>query len=66
MTWNWQQSDWPHFSWDSALLRKAEQQFLVGSGLFAGIIKHLDAGNREMLLIEAISTESVSHLGNRR
>ena len=24
MKWNWQQSDWPEFSWKQALLLKAE------------------------------------------
>jgi Fic family protein len=60
MTWNWQQSDWPHFSWNGARLQKAEQQFLVGTGMFAGSLKHLDSENRQMLLIEAISTEAVT------
>jgi Fic family protein len=60
MKWNWQQSDWPNFSWNNARLQKAEQQFLVGSGMFAGSLKHLDTGNREMLLIEAISTEALT------
>ena len=60
MTWNWQQSDWPHFSWKSARLHKAEQQFLLGGGMFAGSLKHLDAGERQMLIIEAISTEALT------
>jgi Fic family protein len=60
MKWNWQQSDWPHFSWSNARLAKAEQRFLVGVGMFAGTLKHLDAGDRQMLLIEAISTEALT------
>ena len=28
MIWNWQQSDWPNFTWASARLRKAEELFL--------------------------------------
>jgi hypothetical protein len=31
MPWNWQQSDWPNFSWDTDCLRKAEERFLVAS-----------------------------------
>jgi len=60
MTWNWQQPDWPDFSWDSALLRKAEQHFLVGSGVFAGTVRHLAAADREQFTIEAISTEALT------
>jgi Fic family protein len=60
MTWNWQQSDWPHFSWNGARLQKAEQRFLMGTGMFAGSLKHLDSENRQMLLIEAISAEALT------
>ncbi|MBM3763492.1 MAG: Fic family protein [Acidobacteria bacterium] len=60
MTWNWQQSDWPNFTWDAKRLRKAEEQFLVGSGIVAGTIKHLGDENRELLTIEAISTEALT------
>lgn len=60
MIWNWQQPDWPNFSWDKARLRKAEEHFLVGTGVFAGTIKHLPASDQEQLTIEAISTEAVT------
>ena len=60
MTWNWQQSDWPNFTWDAARLRKAEEQFLLGSGMFSGAIKHLGDDDREQLTIEAISTEALT------
>jgi len=60
MTWNWQQSDWPNFSWDATRLRKAEGHFLVGTGMFAGAVKHLSASDQEQLTIEAISTEAVT------
>ena len=26
MTWNWQQPDWPNFSWDAPRLQKAESE----------------------------------------
>src|ERR1700730_13303091 len=60
MTWNWQQPDWPNFSWDAARLRKAEEHFLVGAGVFAGTLKHLSKSDQEQLTIEAISTEAVT------
>ena len=37
MTWNWQQPDWPDFSWNRARFVKAEEVFLVESGEFAGM-----------------------------
>src|SRR5258708_94358 len=60
MTWNWQKSDWPNFTWDAALLRKAEELFLLGSGMFTGTIRHLGEQDQEQLMIEAISTEALT------
>jgi Fic family protein len=60
MTWNWQRPDWPNFSWDAKRLRKAEEQFLMGSGAFAGTVKHLGAEDQEQLTIEAISSEALT------
>lgn len=60
MIWNWQKPDWPDFTWDASRLRKAEEQFLLGSGAFAGTIKHLDGQNLEQLTIESISTEALT------
>lgn len=60
MTWNWQRPDWPNFSWDEARLRMAEDHFLAGSAVFAGTIKHLNAQDREQVVIEAISSEAVT------
>ena len=60
MTWNWQKPDWPGFSWDQTLLRKAEDHFLMGSGMFVGTIRHLGAIDQEQLTIEAISLEALT------
>jgi len=60
MTWNWQQTHWPDFSWDKGRLRKAEEHFLVGAGVFAGAFKHLPQSDQEQLTVEAISTEAVT------
>ena len=60
MTWNWQKPDWPGFSWDQTLLRKAEEHFLMGSGMFVGTIRHLGAIDQEQLTIEAISLEALT------
>jgi Fic family protein len=57
MKWNWQQRDWPDFAWDEKLLVKAEVLYLVEAGVHAGTAKHLDAEDREQLMIEAMSTE---------
>lgn len=60
MAWNWQQPDWPNFSWDPARLRQAEERFLVAGGSFAGTVKHLGDDDREQLVIDAISLEALT------
>ena len=60
MTWNWQKPDWPSFSWDQTLLRKAEEHFLMGSGMFVGAMKHLDTIDQKQIAIEAISLEALT------
>ena len=60
MVWNWQQPDWPNFSWDEARLRKAEEQLLVGTGVLVGTLKHLPESDQEQLAVESISIEAVT------
>ncbi len=60
MIWNWLQSDWPNFIWDAARLRRAEEQFLCGSGRLEGTIRQLGAGDREQLRIESNSSEALT------
>jgi Fic family protein len=59
MTWNWQRSDWPNFTWDSKALAPTEQQFLLRSGETVGAFRHIGAGDQEILKIELISDEAV-------
>jgi Fic family protein len=60
MVWNWQQPDWPNFTWDRHRLEAAEQQFLVGGGVLVGTAKHLGTEDRDQLMIEAMSTEAIT------
>ena len=60
MKWNWQEPDWPEFSWKQARLLKAEALFLVEAGEYAGTAKHLGAEDREQLTVDAMSTEAVT------
>src|ERR1700687_3847256 len=60
MSWNWQQLDWPVFTWNRSLLEAAEQQFLVGGGVLVGTVKHLRNEERDQLAIEAMSTEALT------
>jgi Fic family protein len=59
MTWNWQQADWPRFSWNERKLVRGEALFAEGAGVAIGASKHLDAADRESLNIELMSLEAV-------
>jgi Fic family protein len=60
MPWNWRKPDWPNFSWDAARLRPAEARFLIGSGLAAGLLKHLPGPDRDHLLVHGMTTDAVT------
>ena len=59
MTWNWEQPDWPNFTYNSKALEPLERQFLRQSGEFVGAYKHIGADDQETLKIELISEEAV-------
>ena len=58
--WNWQLPDWPRFTWDQKPLEKADQLFLLESGMFAGTIRHLEDENVDVLTVEALSAEAAT------
>ena len=60
MKWNWQKSDWPRFTWSAERLAKAEDQFLLGAGVYRGAVLHLDDNSRDQLRVEAMSEEAVT------
>ncbi|HXA79313.1 MAG TPA: Fic family protein [Candidatus Acidoferrales bacterium] len=60
MVWNWQQPDWPTFTWDRHRLEAAEQQFLVSGGVLVGTAKHLGNEERDQLAVEAMTTEALT------
>ena len=57
--WNWQQQDWPNFSYDSATIASMEQDFLQQSGLSFGISKHITSVEKNDLIISLISNEAL-------
>lgn len=59
MMWNWQQPDWPYFSYDKSLLDDFEKQLLLGTGHLFGAFKHLDEEDKRQLTIELISNEAL-------
>ncbi len=59
MRWNWEQSNWPEFSYDSKLLEALELQFLRQSGEFMGVFRHVGSDDQNALRIELISEEAI-------
>lgn len=60
MKWNWQQPDWPRFTWTESRLEKAEERFLLIGGQFIGTVRHLAEEDRDLLTVEAMSDEAVT------
>jgi Fic family protein len=59
MRWNWQRTDWPNFAYDSKALEPLERDFLLRSGEFIGVFKHVDEEDQNALKIELISDEAL-------
>jgi Fic family protein len=59
MRWNWQQPDWPNFTYDPKVLEPLEKHFLLRSGELIGAHRHVGPGDQETLRIELISEEAV-------
>ncbi len=60
MRWNWEQPDWPNFSWDAKRLAQAEVQFLRATGVLIGSARHLGEDDRNRLIVEGMSGEAVT------
>ena len=41
MVWNWQQPDWPHFSYEELPLIGYDNRLLLGAGLLFGLLSIL-------------------------
>lgn len=59
MKWNWQQVDWPDFSYDASRIDAFEKRLLLDAGLLFGAFKHLDDEDKRQLTIELISNEAL-------
>lgn len=60
MRWNWQQPDWPEFTWTAKRLGRAEEQFLVSGGVILGSIEHLEEPNAQTLIVQTITDEAMT------
>lgn len=57
--WNWQQKDWPYFTYDSDNLSELEAEFLKKVGESFGIAKHLSSSEKRDVTIQMISNEAL-------
>lgn len=55
--WNWQQADWPRFSYEP--LSTLEEQFLLSSGALFGVYKHIKDDEKSALIVNVMSTEAL-------
>lgn len=58
--WNWQQEDWPNFSFDPSKLQPKEEKFLHASGVLVGVEKHLSDDDKILILIDSLCNEAVT------
>lgn len=59
MEWNWQQPDWPVFSFDPLRLLAWETAFAHETGLLLGAFAHLGDDDRTRLKVEMVSNEAL-------
>ncbi|CZT37506.1 Fic family protein [Rhizobium sp. 9140] len=59
MKWNWQNTDWPNFRYDTASLISLEQKFLQSAGEVIGAVRHFNDDDSNQLRIELLSDEAV-------
>lgn len=59
MKWNWQQPDWPKFTYNYSKLETLEKEFLYQSGILTGTIVHLNDLDKNQLKIDLISNEAL-------
>ena len=57
--WNWQQKNWPNFSYNEHALKELEEQFLKNSGEHSGALKHISDEDKELLKVELLSEEAL-------
>jgi len=59
MKWNWQQPDWPNFTYNSKSLENLERDFTKQAGVSLGATKHLTNTDQQDLIIELVVDEAL-------
>jgi len=58
-TWNWQQPEWPHFTYDVEALALLERNFARKSGVLTGSVKHISGEEREHFTVQLMGSEAL-------
>lgn len=59
MSWNWQQKNWPNFTFDAIQLQGYERDFVHKSGIIQGSFLHIGQAEKDDLLISLLSEEAL-------
>ena len=51
MLWNWQQKDWPHFTFDTGELEPLELEYAHLLGTVTGTLKHLKEEDKDQIVV---------------
>ena len=57
--WNWQQDNWPNFTYDKEVLRGLELDFIQSSAMALGALKHVSHHEKDLLVVEVLSDEAM-------
>ena len=58
--WNWQQDDWPNFTYDKEKIAQLEREYIQEAGISFGIMKSLPEADQNQLAVELISDEALN------
>ena len=58
MIWNWQQADWPNFTYNRTAQEAAEAAFLRGAGVLVGSYRHVGEEDKAQLTVDLMSNEA--------
>lgn len=59
MLWNWQLSDWPHFTYDADRIASQERQFLLKVGSACAFLKNINKEEWNFFVVEMLSSEGL-------
>ena len=59
MSWNWQKTRWPNFTYDAGQLEPLEREFARLLGTVTGAMKHFKEDDKDQLVVQFLSMEGV-------